>query len=159
MELFRGEAVPSPAGVLLSFPNDNPKNPVAGKSDTQNSQQKKKKLGNRVLMVGRLRELALYRAEVLRRAGFAVSIPHDTSEALRMMHSGEFDAIVLTYTLPTDIMQHLAETARECCRDCPVVAITDSILPDSRIAPDAIALANEGPPALLAALSRVLRTN
>jgi hypothetical protein len=41
------------------------------------------------------------------------------------MRTGQFDAIVLTYTLATDVMGQLAKAAREYCPDCPVIAITD----------------------------------
>lgn len=116
-----------------------------------------KKLGNRVLMVGRFRELALYRAEVLRQAGFIVSTPGDANEAIQIMRHGDFDAIVLSYTLPNETVQRLAESAREYCPDCPVIAITDTSMLDRRIAPDAVAHANEGPGALLSALNRVLQ--
>jgi CheY-like chemotaxis protein len=108
-------------------------------------------------MVGRLRELALYRAEVLRHAGFTVSTPGDEVEAMRIMHRGDFDAIVLSYTLPNATVQELADSARAFCPDCPIIAITETSMFDRRIAPDAVALANDGPLALLSALNRVLQ--
>jgi CheY-like chemotaxis protein len=142
-------------GLLASF-NDDPKLLRRGKKDRALS-GRQKKLGNRVLMVGRLRELALYRAEVLRQAGFAVSTPTDEVEAMRIMQRGDFDAIVLSYTRPNVTVQELAESAREYCPDCPIIAITETGMFDRRIAPDAIALASEGPGALLAALNGVLQ--
>jgi DNA-binding response OmpR family regulator len=108
-------------------------------------------------MVGRLRELALYRAEFLQQAGFAVSTPQDENEAMRIMRRGDFDAIVLSYTLPNETVQQLADSARDYCPDCPIIAITDTSRFDRRIAPDAVALANDGPAALLSALNRVLQ--
>jgi DNA-binding response OmpR family regulator len=117
----------------------------------------RKKVGNRVLVVGRHRELALYRAEFLRLAGYSVDTPEDEDEALRMMRRDEFDALVLSYTLPTETVQRLAESAREHCPDCPVIAIAATERFDRLISPDAIALAKDGPEALLAALQRVLR--
>jgi CheY-like chemotaxis protein len=122
----------------------------------QNSPNKKK-LGNRVLMLGRLRELALYRAEFLGQAGYITLVPPDEAEALRIMRHGQFDAIVLSYTLPDEMVQRFADAAREFCPDCPVIAITDTNTVDRRIAPDAVAIANEGPAALLSALGRVLQ--
>jgi hypothetical protein len=141
---------------VLSF-FDNPENPNFQHARKKRNGPENKKLGNRVLMVGRLRELALYRAEVLRLAGFKVSIPADAAEALQIMRAGQFDAIVLTYTLASEEMEQLAKAAREYCPDCPVIAITDAIIPDRRIAPDATALANEGPAALVSALNKVLK--
>jgi DNA-binding response OmpR family regulator len=116
-----------------------------------------KKNGNRVLLVGRVRELALYRAEVLKHFGFNVSAPENVDEALAIMKRGDFDALVLSYTLPSETVEYLAERAREACPGCPVVAISHTSQIDRRVAPDAIALAAEGPPALVAALRSVLR--
>ena len=118
---------------------------------------RKRKSGNRVLVVGRQRELALYRAEFLRLAGYIVDTPDDVDEAIRLIRNDEFDAIVLSYTLPTETVQQLAESAREHCPDCPVIAIADTEKFDRLISPDAVALAKDGPEALLSALKRVLR--
>ena len=107
-------------------------------------------------MVGRLRELALYRAEVLRHAGFVVHTPETIGEAIAVLKRREFDAIVLSYTLPSDTVQVLSDIAREHCPDCPVIAIAESYKFDRRINPDAVALANAGPPALIAALRQVM---
>ncbi len=123
------------------------------------NQTQKRKRGNRILIVGRLLELAMYRAEVLERAGFRVSMATDANDALRLLRRGEFDAIVLSYTLATETVESLAEAARAYCPDCPVIAITDSHIPDRRVSPDAVALANEGPAGLVAAVSRVLKAS
>jgi DNA-binding response OmpR family regulator len=96
-------------------------------------------------MVGRVRELALYRAEVLRQAGFTVLIAEDVDEALPVMQRRSFDAIVLSYTLPDHIVQYLADTARDHCPDCPVIAIAETRMLDRRIEPDAVAIADDGP--------------
>jgi hypothetical protein len=122
----------------------------------QKSSARAKRHGNRVLMVGSFRELALYRAEVLRQSGFAVSVPNTIEEAMRVMKRGDFDSVILSYTLPNSTVEKLAEHARDVCPDCPIIAITDTPVLDRLISPDAIALAHEGPPALLAALRKVL---
>jgi DNA-binding response OmpR family regulator len=132
-------------------------NPERRKQPREVPGLRKRKAGNRVLVVGRQRELALYRAEFLRLAGYSVDTPEDVDEALRIMRNDEFDAIVLSYTLPTETVQQLAESAREHCPDCPVIAIADTEKFDRLISPDAIALAKGGPEALLSALKRVLR--
>jgi hypothetical protein len=75
---------------------------------------------------------------------------------MRVMKRGDFDSVVLSYTLPNAIVEKLAEHARDVCPDCPIIAITDTPVLDRLISPDAIALAHEGPPALLAALRKVL---
>jgi DNA-binding response OmpR family regulator len=108
-------------------------------------------------MIGRLRELALYRAEFLGQAGYKTLLPANEGEAFTIMRRGHFDAIVLSYTLPDEVVQRFADAAREFCPDCPVIAITDTNTVDRRIAPDAVAIANEGPAALLSALGRVLQ--
>jgi len=110
-----------------------------------------------VLVAGRQRELALYRAEFLRLARYSVDTLEDVDEVLRMIRNDEFDAIVLSYTLPTETVQQLTESAREHCPDCPVIAIADTKRFDRLISLDAIALAKDGPEALLSALKRVLR--
>jgi hypothetical protein len=117
--------------VLSSF--DNIENSNFQPTRTKRNGPQSKKIGNRVLMVGRLRELALYRAEVLRLAGFNVSIPADVADALQTMRTGQFDAIVLTYTLASDVMEQLAKAARKYCPDCPVIAITSLILASPRM--------------------------
>lgn len=152
LETFASESV---VAVLASF-NDDPERPRREKRGQARS-RRNKKIGSRVLMVGRLRELALYRAEVLRQAGFTVSTPQDEVEAVRIIRRGDFDAIVLSYTLPNETVQELADSARDYCPDCPIIAITDTSRFDRRIAPDAVALANDGPGALLSALNRVLQ--
>ena len=132
-------------------------NPERRKKPRETLAIRKKKVGNRVLVLGRQRELALYRAEFLRLAGYSVDTPEDEDEALRIIRRNEFDAIVLTYTLPTVTVQRMAESAREHCPDCPIIAIADTERFDRLISPDAIALAKDGPAALLSALKRVLR--
>jgi DNA-binding response OmpR family regulator len=146
-------ASPLPS-IVVCLSNYNPERP---KQPREAPVPVKKKVGNRVLVVGRQRELALYRAEFLRLAGYSVDTPENEDEALRIMRRDEFDAIVLSYTLPTETVQRLAESAREYCPDCPVIAIADTKNFDRLISPDAIALAKDGPEALLSALKRVLR--
>lgn len=112
---------------------------------------------NRVLLLGRLHELVLYRAEVLRDRGFEVRASTSKEEAVKLIQRGDFDAVVLSYTLSSDTVEELAEEIRENCPHCPLVVIAQTPRHDRRIAPDAIALADEGPKALVAALRRVLQ--
>lgn len=156
MESLLETFAPEPVAAFFASFNKDPEGSRPEKRGQAHS-PRAKKIGNRVLMVGRLRELALYRAEFLQQAGFAVSTPQDEVEAMRIMRRGEFDAIVLSYTLPNETVQQLADSARDYCPDCPIIAISDTSLFDRRIAPDAVAVANEGPGALLSALNRVLQ--
>lgn len=143
--------------LLASLENHPERNPREKRGSAHSPRTKK--IGNRVLMIGRLRELALYRAEFLQQAGFIVSTPQDEFEAMGIIRLGNFDAIVLSYTLPDATVQELAESARDYCPDCPIIAITNTGMFDRRVAPDAVALANDGPGALLSALNQVLQAN
>jgi len=62
---------------------------------------------NRVLIVGKIRELALYRAEVLRAHGFAATISHSETEARTAIRGGDFDVVVLSYTLSNDAVEEV----------------------------------------------------
>lgn len=112
---------------------------------------------NRVLIFGRIRELALYRAEVLRANGFAVITPQDKAETVAVIRRGGFDVAVFTYTLSSDTVEELAELVRQHCPECRLVTISESRNHDARIAPDATVVADEGPKALLRALRSLLR--
>jgi CheY-like chemotaxis protein len=128
--------------------------PERGLKDRSNARST---TGNRVLLIGRLRELALYRAEVLRIHGFQVLTPETPAEAMEFIRRAHFDIAVLTYTLSSDLVEELAEQIRQNCPDCPLIAISDSEQLDKKIFPDQTVLAREGPAALIAALRRVTR--
>ena len=90
------------------------------------------KVRNRVLIVGRIRELALYRAEVLRHAGFDVRTPETKEEAMAIIERGNFDVAVLSYSLLSDTVQEMADHVREHCPNCPIVAIAETDRVDRR---------------------------
>lgn len=113
--------------------------------------------GNRILLVGRLRELALYRAEVLGTHGFRVLTPETPAEAMDLIRRNQFDIAVLTYTLSSHVVEELAEQVRQYCPDCPLIAISDNERVDRKIFPDQTVPAREGPAALIAALHRITR--
>jgi CheY-like chemotaxis protein len=108
-------------------------------------------------MLGTVKELALYRAEVLRDRGFEVQVSLSRENALQLIRGGEYDVIVLSYTLPDAVVRELTEEMREHCPECPVVAIANTRRPDRTIEPDEMVLADEGPAALIGALRKVLR--
>ncbi len=110
-----------------------------------------------LLLFRRVRELALYRAEVLRHHGYEVIIPHTKAEAISVILAGGFDAAILTYTLSTETVEELADLIRQNCPNCPVICVSQSKTTDARIRPDEIVLAEQGPPGLIGALRRVLR--
>lgn len=110
-------------------------------------------------MFGRIRELALYRAEVLRDRGFEVATPESREEAIAAIRRGAFDIAILTYTLSNETVQELAELLREHCPNCPLIAISSNTQMDREIRPDLMVNADDGPAALLGALRRVSQTN
>lgn len=112
----------------------------------------------RILVFGRLFELALYRAEVLRHRGFSVVTPKTKVEAIAAIDSEEFDAVVLSYTLSSDTAEELIELARQKCPGCPLITISDTGSADRRLRPDVVVRAGEGPAGLINALRRVFRT-
>jgi hypothetical protein len=112
----------------------------------------------RVLVFGRLFELALYRAEVLRSRGFSVLTPKTKAEAIAVIDSGEFDALVLSYTLSSETAEELIELARQKCPQCPLITISDHGSADRKLRPDLVVPASGGPAALIKALQRVFRT-
>jgi CheY-like chemotaxis protein len=111
--------------------------------------------GNRVLLLGKQRELALYRAAVLRDRGFEVKAPTDLNEAIVEITSGGYDVAVLSYTLSSDEVERMAELVRQACPNCPLVTISTTGRMDRRVNPDDTVLADEGPPALIRALQRL----
>lgn len=139
-------------------PRGGPDKPPSPRDSSKEVRPADKKSRNRVMIVGRIRELALYRAEVLRHEGFQVSTPETREEAISIIRNGGFDVAVLSYTLLSSLVTEIAEEIREYCPDCRIVAIADSTRFDRRIAPDAIALAEEGPPALIAAIHKSLQS-
>jgi DNA-binding response OmpR family regulator len=108
-------------------------------------------------MFGKIRELALYRAEVLSTHGFAVSIPANKTEAIAAIRRGGYDVVVLTYTLSNETVEELAELVRQHCPDCRLITISDTKYRDAKINPDINVLADDGPKALLQALRATLR--
>ena len=86
-----------------------------------------------------------------------VLTPETKEEATAIIQRREFDVAVLSYTLPDATVQELTDAVREHCPDCPIVAISETRRRDRRIEPEPVVLAENGPPALITALRRVLR--
>jgi hypothetical protein len=129
-----------------------PKTARKGKQQSRQADQPK-----RVLIFGRIFELALYRAEVLRSRGYNVVTPRSKSEALRAIEDGEFDALVLSYTVESETAEEIVELVRQTCPGCPLITISDSGTSDRKLRPDLVVRANEGPAGLLKALQKVFR--
>ena len=110
-----------------------------------------------VLLFGHLRELALYRAEVLESRGFRVVTPATKPEVETFIRTGKYDIAVLSYTLPSRIVQEMAELIRQECPECPLLMISQNYSEDPHILPDEIVPAEQGPSALVDAIRRRLR--
>ena len=126
--------------------------------DERNKTQRRMS-GNRVLILGRIRELALYRAEVLRDRGFEVKIPENAKEAIAEITLANYDVAILSYTLDSDEVKELAELVRQSCPDCPLVTISRSGGLDRMVNPDETVLADDGPSALIKVLRRLQRNH
>ena len=57
-----------------------------------------------------------------------------------MTRFGNFDVAVFSYTLSNTMGQELAETVRERCPGCPIIAISESMRADRRVARDVLVL-------------------
>jgi CheY-like chemotaxis protein len=143
---------------LIPTFSDKPDGPDEPKGKNERASRPKKD-GNRVLIVGRQRELALYRAEFLRQAGFIVLTAQDVHDAIRILQRAAFDALVLSYTLPGGDVQYLAAAAHDYCAECAVVVISNSSTVDERVNADALVMSDEGPMGLISALKQVLAGN
>ena len=127
------------SGVIFA-PFEGPETPDSRKRKRQGV-PRGEETQNRVLIVGRQHELALYRAEFLRQAGFTVLIAADVNEAIRIMQRGAFDAVVLSYTLLSEDLKYLADAARDYSADSAVIVVCNSVSVHRRLEADAIALA------------------
>ena len=146
--------------VNLSVPVQLPLFALAGESKPPGTNKRNKDLtksggiGHKVLFFGAFRELALYRAEVLRMHGFRVTIAESKEEVLAILKTCDLDVAVLSYTLSSDTVEELAEVLRENCPDTPLITIANQRWIDRRISPTEIVLADDGPRALVAAIRR-----
>lgn len=146
-----------PSIVPLQTAGNHPHGTAVRSGERTRRSQVRRAPPNRVLMFGKIRELALYRAEVLRNHGFNVTIPASKSDAIAAIRRGGFDVAVLTYTLSSDTVEELTELLRQHWPDCRLVTISETEYPDPKINPDANVLADEGPKALIEALRATLK--
>ena len=150
------ETAAVPISTILAYPSGRRRS-TSGRDSQAQRRVSPVDIRRRVLIVGRIRELALYRAEVLYHHGYRAFTPETQEEAIAIIQTGDFDVAVLSYTLPDTTVQELAEILRAYSPDRPIIAISESRLVDRRVAPDAVVLAQQGPAALIRALRRVLR--
>jgi DNA-binding response OmpR family regulator len=110
-----------------------------------------------VLLYGKMRELALYRAEVLSMRGFDVIVPRNNGEAVQAILAGGFQVAVLSYTLANGTVKEMSELIRQQCPGCPLLMISQHAEDDPHIQPDAIVQAELGPAALVETIHRTLQ--
>ena len=140
--------------VLAETPGGRAKSAGAGKKSRRDRAAGS---NDTILLFGRMRELALYRAEVLKTRGFGVITPETRADAIAAIEQGHFDVAVLSYTLSSDTVEELTELLRQKHPGCPLITISDTGKIDPRLRPERTVLANEGPAALIKALRQVLR--
>jgi DNA-binding response OmpR family regulator len=104
-----------------------------------------------------MRELALYRAEVLESKGYQVMTPGTRPEVESAIRAGGFDIAVLSYTLPSATVKEIAELVRQMCPECPLLMISLRAESDPHVQPDEIVPADLGPSALVDAIRRRLK--
>jgi hypothetical protein len=141
--------------LLVLLPDSQKPSGKPGKTNGAHANKNGKTPGMRVMLFGRLRELALYRAEVLRMSGFTTIIPETKEEAADILKRCALDVAVFSYTLPSAVVEELSDLLRDYCPDIPLVSISDKRWNDRRISPTELVVADDGPAALIAALRRV----
>jgi CheY-like chemotaxis protein len=125
------------------------------RSDTSNGDRVDKR--PTVLLFGQMRELALYRAEVLESKGYQVLTPRSRHEVDAAIRAGGFDIAVLSYTLPSATVKEISELVRQECPECPLLMISLRAERDPHVQPNEIVPADLGPSALVEAIQRWLK--
>lgn len=110
-----------------------------------------------VLLLGRNRELSLFRVHVLQAAGFNVLLPGSKHEALEAVKTSSFDVVLVSYSLSNDTAEELVELIRQRSPNCPVVAISETGWEDNKLQPEVTISANDGPEGMLAGIERAMR--
>ena len=108
------------------------------------------------LLVGRYRELALYRAEVLKQMGYEVKVTTTPEEARDAVDEGGFDVAILSYTMSSDVVKELADLIRQKCPECPLLTISQNAKQDPHVMPDAVVMSELGPAGLIRALKSLM---
>lgn len=112
-----------------------------------------------VLMLGQHLELGHYRAEFLRMHGFKVIFPENKNDAIAAIKAAEFDAVIVSYTLPKDVAVEMVNLVKSVSPDCPLVAITQDPWEVGRYPRDETILDKDPPRALIDALVRIAKRN
>lgn len=102
-----------------------------------------------IISVGRNAELVSLRQAVLESAGLSVFSTLDPSAAVSRMGFGNFGLLLLCYSLPGSVREHLARQFRDCCPHGRILAISNKQVDESMLYADAVVYGIEGAEALL----------
>jgi DNA-binding NtrC family response regulator len=108
-----------------------------------------------ILMLGALLELGLYRAEYLKTHGHHVIFPKSQTEAIGAIKTGQYDAVVLSYSLSDKTAVEFRELIEQACPSCPVITLTEKRWYDQKIPSERVVLVSDGPQGLLEAVESV----
>ena len=145
----------SPIQILSEFAEERRTRRTRAGSQKRDSEARR--TSNRILMLGRLRELALYRAEVLQHHGFEVTAPANEAEAIAAIRQANFDVAIVSYTLSDVSVRQFVDLIRQYRPDCPLLAISQSAQYDRLIEPDSVVVGDKGPAELLTAIRKLLK--
>jgi DNA-binding response OmpR family regulator len=113
------------------------------------------KNGKRILSVCTAPDLAAGRAHTLRDGGHAVTTAANRWEAEQAIAAGEFDLLVLGHAVPSAEGIAIAEVFRKINRGAKVVVVAEGWFISVRA--DRVVQVNEGPHALLEAITTLIR--
>jgi CheY-like chemotaxis protein len=105
----------------------------------------------RVLSIGSEPELLRLRHAVLRYAGFDVRTLENEQEAIETIRAGDCGVLLLCYSLPVNMREHLHDVFRSHCPDNKIVAIANQQL-DTPYFGDVLVYGIDGPEALIQAI-------
>src|SRR5438270_8421067 len=112
--------------------------------------------GKTLLLLSADPELALLREHVLAHAGFLVARAGSRQEALHLLEEKEFDALVISYSLPGENLVEMTELFRAHNPNSPIVCVVKGRWQDLKIEFDSTITGEEGPAALIEAVETVL---
>lgn len=104
--------------------------------------------GASILLLSPDRELSLLRGYALQRAGFSVARADSRLHALELLGSS-FDALVITYSFPTESLVEFARLFRDSNPGSPIIAVVREHWHDLKIDVDFAVNGDDGPEALL----------
>lgn len=111
--------------------------------------------GGSVLLLSSDRELSLLREYALQQAGFAVARADSRQEALRLL-GGEYDALVVSYSLPGENLAEFTEQFRTANPSSAVIGVAKGKWQDLGISADFTVIGDDGPEALLEVVESAL---